>query len=89
MINNEIICAISTPQGNGAIAVIRLSGVGSIELCDKLYKSSRNKKLVDQPANTIHFGELKDYDKIIDEVLVSIFKNPHSIKSWYLFDEEF
>ncbi|OFX20112.1 MAG: tRNA uridine-5-carboxymethylaminomethyl(34) synthesis GTPase MnmE [Bacteroidetes bacterium GWA2_31_9b] len=78
MINNEIICAISTPQGNGAIAVIRLSGVGSIELCDKLYKSSRNKKLVDQPANTIHFGELKDYDKIIDEVLVSIFKNPHS-----------
>jgi len=78
MINNEIICAISTPQGNGAIAVIRLSGVGSIELCDKLYKSSRNKKLVDQSANTIHFGELKDNDKLVDEVLISIFKNPHS-----------
>lgn len=79
MINNDIICAISTPQGNGAIAVIRLSGSGTIELCDKIFQSPKsNKKLIDQSANTIHFGVLKDGDKIIDEVVVSIFLNPHS-----------
>lgn len=79
MITNDIICAISTPQGNGAIAVIRLSGSGAIELCDKLFQSPKsNKKLIDQAANTIHFGVLKDDDKIVDEVVVSLFKNPHS-----------
>jgi tRNA modification GTPase len=79
MITNDIICAISTPQGNGAIAVIRLSGSGAIELCDKLFQSPKgNKKLIDQAANTIHFGVLKDDDKIVDEVVVSIFRNPHS-----------
>ncbi|OFX87189.1 MAG: tRNA uridine-5-carboxymethylaminomethyl(34) synthesis GTPase MnmE [Bacteroidetes bacterium GWF2_33_16] len=79
MINNDIICAISTPQGNGAIAVIRLSGSGAIELCNKLFQSPKtDKKLIDQPANTIHFGVLKEGDKIIDEVVISLFKNPHS-----------
>lgn len=79
MITNDIICAISTPQGNGAIAVIRLSGIGSIELCDKFFQSPKNdKRLIDQSANTIHFGGLKDNDQLIDEVLVSIFRNPHS-----------
>jgi tRNA modification GTPase len=79
MINNDIICAISTPQGNGAIAVIRLSGSGAIELCDKLFQSPKSDKiLIDQPANTIHYGVLKDDDKIVDEVVISIFRNPHS-----------
>ena len=79
MINNDVICAISTPQGNGAIAVIRLSGSGAIELCNKLFQSPKtDKKLIDQPANTIHFGVLKEGDKIIDEVVISLFKNPHS-----------
>ncbi len=79
MNNNEIICAISTPQGNGAIAVIRLSGSGAIELCDKLFQSPKsNKKLIDQAANTIHFGVLKENEKVFDEVVVSLFKNPHS-----------
>jgi tRNA modification GTPase len=79
MINNDIICAISTPQGNGAIAVVRLSGSGAIELCDKLFQSPKSDKiLIDQPANTIHYGVLKDDDKIVDEVVISIFRNPHS-----------
>ncbi|MDX9697939.1 MAG: tRNA uridine-5-carboxymethylaminomethyl(34) synthesis GTPase MnmE, partial [Bacteroidales bacterium] len=79
MITNDIICAISTPQGNGAIAVIRLSGSGAIELCDKLFQSPKsNKKLIDQAANTIHFGVLKENEKVFDEVVVSLFKNPHS-----------
>lgn len=78
MINNDIICAISTAQGNGAIAVIRLSGNESIALCDKLFKSPSNKRLIDQQANTVHFGTLLDGDKIVDEVVVALFKNPHS-----------
>lgn len=78
MINNDIICAISTAQGNGAIAVVRLSGNESIALCDKVFKAPSNKRLIDQEANTIHFGTIVDGDKIIDEVVVSIFKNPKS-----------
>ena len=78
MINNDIICAISTPQGNGAIAVIRLSGNESIALCDKLFRSPTNKRLIDQQANTVHFGAMIDGDKIIDEVIITLFKNPQS-----------
>lgn len=78
MFENSVICAISTPQGNGAIAVIRLSGDESIALCDQVFQSPGNKKLIEQEANTIHFGALKDGDKIIDEVVVSLFKAPRS-----------
>ncbi|MEA2105967.1 MAG: tRNA uridine-5-carboxymethylaminomethyl(34) synthesis GTPase MnmE [Bacteroidota bacterium] len=78
MMNNDIICAISTPQGNGAIAVIRLSGDESIALTDKVFLSAGGKKLIDQQPNTLHFGVLKEGDKIIDEVVVSLFKAPRS-----------
>ncbi|MDA3779912.1 MAG: tRNA uridine-5-carboxymethylaminomethyl(34) synthesis GTPase MnmE [Bacteroidales bacterium] len=79
MIDNTPICAISTAQGNGAIAVIRISGKGSIDICDKIFHSPKSdKKLANQEANTLHFGTLKDKDIIIDEVVLSLFKNPHS-----------
>jgi tRNA modification GTPase len=78
MMNNDIICAISTPQGNGAIAVIRLSGEESIVLADKVFQSPSGKKLIDQQPNTLHFGILKDGDTLIDEVVVSLFKAPRS-----------
>ncbi len=80
MINLEdTIVAVSTAQGAGAIAVIRLTGPDSIVICDKVFKSVKaGKKLIDQPANTVHFGSLIDNDKELDEVLVSIFKAPNS-----------
>jgi tRNA modification GTPase len=78
MINNDIICAISTPQGNGAIAVIRLSGNGSIVLCDSVFRAGHGKKLMEQSANTLHFGTITENDEIIDEVVVAIFRNPKS-----------
>ena len=78
MINNDIICAISTAPGNGAIAVVRLSGEESIALCDKVFLSPTNKRLIDQQANTLHFGSLMDGDRIIDEVVVSLFQGPRS-----------
>ncbi len=75
----DTICAISTAQGMGAIAVIRLSGDQSIAVCEKLFRPAKaGKKLSEQKANTIHFGSITDGDKDIDEVLVSVFKAPHS-----------
>ncbi len=80
MINlKDTIVAISTAQGAGAIAVIRLTGPDSIVICDKVFKSIKtNKKLIDQSANSIHFGSLMYEGKELDEVLVSIFKAPNS-----------
>lgn len=78
MINSDIICAISTAQGNGAIAVIRLSGDECIALCDKVFHSPSSKRLIDQEPNTLHFGNLMDGDRIVDEVVVSVFKGPKS-----------
>ena len=80
MINLEdTIVAVSTAQGAGAIAVIRLTGPDSIVICDKVFKSVKaGKNLIDQPANTVHFGSLIEDNKELDEVLVSIFKAPNS-----------
>ena len=72
---NDIIVALATPQGVGAIGVIRLSGNGCIELINKLFTS---KDLTQQPPNTIHVGLMKDVNQSIDEVVVSIFKAPKS-----------
>ena len=77
MNEKDTICAIATPQGNGAIAIIRLSGDKSITLCDKIFYA-KNKKLSNQKANTVHHGFLKYNKHTIDEVMVSIFKSPHS-----------
>ena len=79
MFDQSTICAISTPPGIGGIAVIRLSGKEAISIADKIFKSPTNdKRLVDQKANTLHFGAIKSGDELIDEVVVSLFKTPHS-----------
>ncbi|MDU1889858.1 MAG: tRNA uridine-5-carboxymethylaminomethyl(34) synthesis GTPase MnmE [Dysgonomonas sp.] len=78
MQENNIIVAISTPAGIGGIAVIRVSGKGSIELVDTVFKAPNNKRLTEQKANTIHFGSIVKDNTVLDEVLVSIFKAPHS-----------
>jgi len=75
---SDIICAISTPPGMGAIAVVRLSGEGCIALTDTFFSSPSGKKLVDATPNTVHFGQIYLNDKILDEVLVTIFRAPHS-----------
>lgn len=79
MIEESTICAISTPPGNGAIAIVRLSGKEALSITSKVFSSrNKNNRLAEQAANTIHFGTLADGTEIIDEVLVSIFKAPHS-----------
>jgi len=78
METNTTICAIATSPGNGAIAVIRLSGKDAVSITDKLFRSPSDKKLSKQLPNTIHFGSIYFNNKLIDEVLVSLFKAPHS-----------
>jgi tRNA modification GTPase len=78
MQENNIITAISTPSGTGGIAVIRLSGNGCIGLVDSLFESPGGSNLADQKPNTIHFGSVYQGEAVLDEVLVSIFKTPHS-----------
>ncbi|MDD2938029.1 MAG: tRNA uridine-5-carboxymethylaminomethyl(34) synthesis GTPase MnmE [Proteiniphilum sp.] len=75
---SEIICAISTPPGMGAIAVIRLSGEGSIALTDRVFTSPSGRNLTEASANTVHFGQIHAGEELLDEVLVTIFHAPHS-----------
>lgn len=78
MIPNDTIIALATPAGVGAISVIRLSGEQSIELVSQFFRSVRGKELKQQKTHTIHLGHIVNDNRVIDEVLVSIFKNPHS-----------
>ncbi|MCB0494108.1 MAG: tRNA uridine-5-carboxymethylaminomethyl(34) synthesis GTPase MnmE [Cyclobacteriaceae bacterium] len=71
----DTIVALATPQGVGAISVIRLSGTDAISIAQSVFKG---KDLTQQPSHTIHFGTIHDEDRIIDEVLVSVFIAPHS-----------
>ena len=78
MVSESTICALATP-GSGAIAVLRISGPDSIAIVEKLFHPvTEGKVLVKQPPNTIHFGTIQDGSKVVDEVLVSLFKAPHS-----------
>ncbi|MCE7991002.1 MAG: tRNA uridine-5-carboxymethylaminomethyl(34) synthesis GTPase MnmE [Roseivirga sp.] len=73
--NEDTIVALSTPQGIGAIGVIRLSGKEAISIVNKVFKG---KDLTQQASHTIHFGTIRDKDKILDEVLISLFIAPKS-----------
>lgn len=72
---NDTIIALATPQGVGAIAVIRLSGPEAIKATNEVFFG---KNLEKQESHTIHFGTIRDGEKIIDEVLVSLFIAPKS-----------
>ncbi|MEO2050134.1 MAG: tRNA uridine-5-carboxymethylaminomethyl(34) synthesis GTPase MnmE [Allomuricauda sp.] len=78
MLNSDNIVALATPSGTGAIAIIRVSGPDALSLVDALFQSIKGKKLVQQKSHTIHLGHIIDDGKIMDEVLVSLFKGPHS-----------
>jgi len=70
---NETICALATATG-GAIGIIRISGPKTLEILSDIF----TKSLTKARPNTIHYGHIKDKDEIIDEVLVSVFRAPHS-----------
>ncbi|MDP4284062.1 MAG: tRNA uridine-5-carboxymethylaminomethyl(34) synthesis GTPase MnmE [Bacteroidota bacterium] len=72
---DDTIVAIATPPGIGAIGVLRISGSQAFDIIQKLFPS---KILKEQPANTLHVGYLKEDENILDEVVISLFKNPAS-----------
>ena len=79
MEHTNTICAISTPQGNGAIAVVRMSGEASLSILDAVFQPVKQKNIRDATPYTLHFGTIRDNEEtLIDEVLVGIFKAPHS-----------
>jgi tRNA modification GTPase len=78
MTQNDTIVALATPSGAGAIAVIRLSGKDAITIASGIFSTVSGKKISEQPTHTIHLGHIKDGGRLLDEVLVSIFKNPKS-----------
>ncbi|WP_339886661.1 tRNA uridine-5-carboxymethylaminomethyl(34) synthesis GTPase MnmE [uncultured Flavobacterium sp.] len=78
MINQETIVALATPSGAGAIAIIRLSGNEAITIASSVFESVSGKDIAKQKTHTIHLGHIVDNGKIYDQILLSIFKNPHS-----------
>lgn len=75
MQKSDTIIALATAQGVSAIAVIRLSGDDSIQLVQRVF---HGKDLTQQTSHTIHFGTIRDGERIVDEVLVSVFKDGNS-----------
>ncbi len=75
MLNSSIIVAPATALG-GAIAVIRMSGEGSVACCDKLFRG--RKPLGEAKSHTIHYGTICDGERVVDDVVVAVFRAPHS-----------
>jgi len=72
--SNDTICALSTANGMGAIAVIRVSGNETFPIVSSIF----SKELSEKKTHTAHFGVIKEKGEIVDEVLLTVFKNPHS-----------
>ena len=72
----DTITSISTPMGEGAIGIVRLSGPEAVEIGDKLYKGK--KKLKDVPSHTINYGHIIDFetDEVVEEVMISVLCAP-------------
>lgn len=74
----DTIAAISTPMGEGAIAIVRLSGDKAVEIADRVFKTPGGKSLMEQPSHTIHYGHLHEpkTGEIVEEVMLSLMKAP-------------
>jgi len=73
-LEQDTICALATSPGMGAIATIRISGHKSFEVVERIF----SKTISDKNSHTVHFGLIRDKGIIIDEVVVTVFKNPKS-----------
>lgn len=74
----ETIAAISTPMGEGAIAIVRLSGDEAFQIAEKLFQSVSRKKISEVPSHTIHYGHIIDpgTKAVVEEVMISIMRGP-------------
>lgn len=73
--NQDTIVALATPQGTGALGIIRVSGSDTFDIVNQLYSG---KDLLNQPSHTLHYGLLRQGEEVLDEVVLSLFRNPHS-----------
>ena len=77
--NTYTIAAIATAMSNSGIGIIRVSGNESIEIVDHVFRNSKKENSLKRyKSHTIHYGFIYDENKILDEVMVSVFKSPHS-----------
>lgn len=74
----DTIAAIATAMSNSGIGIIRVSGSDAISIADRMFVAANKKKLVDSKSHTVHYGHIVFDGKIIDEVLVTVMKGPHS-----------
>lgn len=72
---NDTICAISTPLAPGAISIIRMSGSDAIRIANKVFNGKDLEKVDD---HTINYGHIYDGDELIDEVMVSVMREPNT-----------
>ena len=78
-IANTTICAISTPAGQGGIAIIRVSGSEAITVCDTIFQpASEGKTIGKQTPYTMNYGQILKDSVVLDDVLVAVFHQPHS-----------
>lgn len=79
METQDTICALATPPGNSAIAIIRLSGNDAFTIGDRIFVPAKSgATLRNTPSHTILFGTIRSEEGILDEVLMFVYKNPHS-----------
>ncbi|MDR1403647.1 MAG: tRNA uridine-5-carboxymethylaminomethyl(34) synthesis GTPase MnmE [Tannerellaceae bacterium] len=77
--NQDTICAISTPPGTGGVAIIRLSGPQAIPIAHAVFlPRKKGKELLNQEAYTVNYGSIYGGNEPVDDVLASVFRNPHS-----------
>ncbi|PLR80658.1 tRNA uridine-5-carboxymethylaminomethyl(34) synthesis GTPase MnmE [Bacillus sp. V33-4] len=74
----DTIAAISTPMGEGAIAIVRLSGEQAFEITDQLFRSPGGKRIIDAASHTIHYGHIIDpkTQEVAEEVMVTVMRGP-------------
>ncbi|RUL49464.1 tRNA uridine-5-carboxymethylaminomethyl(34) synthesis GTPase MnmE [Lysinibacillus antri] len=74
----DTIAAISTPMGEGAIAIVRLSGDEAVKIADQIFKSPNGKRLSDEKSHTIHYGHLVDpkTEEVVEEVMLALMRAP-------------
>ena len=77
MIENDTIAAVASGVG-GAVTLIRVSGGGAIAAGDRIFRGVRGRRLADARGFTILYGTIRDGETVVDEVLVSVFRAPHS-----------
>jgi tRNA modification GTPase len=78
MMDDSTICAVSTPPGLSGIGIVRLSGPDAVSMAEKIFSATNGKPLPDQEANRLVHGHIMEEGGVVDEVLVSVMRAPHS-----------